>query len=793
MEMSEEDSDGSADSDEILSQLASPRASSSAGPTVDDDYISDESEEMDMEETTVMNEQIAQPWVEADTEDEQDGTEEDMSLENSTITSQSTDEEKTMDFTVALGGPMPSVPPQSARPNRMSIGYSNPMAEGQTENVFLPGDDSEMSMDMEETAAYGGVYGDESISSADDTTGTADPSGRTATYNFTATQATGMEFTTVVGGVVNEQDETGMDFTVAVGGINTVAMTENTGMEFTTVVGGFHQTTTSYTTQTNIFDTGRTNIFDTSRANIFDQQAQDHVTETMGGNYPVLEPGRIAPLPESPPPSTIRLRGSSATPGRPSRTTPNRPRASAIDPSGTPSFARPTAASASKSKDRQEKPTTTKKKNPFSTSPETPGSRGSRSSSRTPRKSDAGREMAASVAKRLSFSASSADTKPSTHTANVFAPTLHSASSATPSTSRVESAVGHASTSSSSTTPGKRPREEDVDDDAEPSAKRRNVFAGDEQRSQNVFSASEELPEEDVPEDDMEMEMEDEDREGEAEDYEQQDEDEFEDEGPELFIRAPDPLPPTPTRVRSSLGGPRRSLGAPVRIVNPPPMRSPSPAEEEPEEIQPIRLSEFLEMTNVEFMDHLPVVARRSSVGRGILGSEDREFALHDFVAANVESVYVHFFQWAIDKMVTDIKDLQEELSSTEKVLDENNPIVVREYLSATDEDRSLFQMMLREYKANTVLRARSYWYDWKRSIMEKISPDVQSIRDEMAADAERYRSQLEITSKLVPDLRARHEALKAELAQHRAAVAEIEQCDQEELKELKAGVVEQK
>lgn len=162
-------------------------------------------------------------------------------------------------------------------------------------------------------------------------------------------------------------------------------------------------------------------------------------------------------------------------------------------------------------------------------------------------------------------------------------------------------------------------------------------------------------------------------------------------------------------------------------------------------------------------------------------------------MTANIDAVHVHFFQWAIDKMVADIRDMGTELSGIEAALDEENPIVVREYLSANDEERPIFEMMLREYKANTVLRARSSWYDWKTSIMERIRPDVRAIRDEMAADAERFRAQLGVSAKLLPDLRSRHEQLKVELASHRAAVEKIEACDRDELKELKAGVAEQK
>jgi len=254
---------------------------------------------------------------------------------------------------------------------------------------------------------------------------------------------------------------------------------------------------------------------------------------------------------------------------------------------------------------------------------------------------------------------------------------------------------------------------------------------------------------------------------------------------PEPTLPVKSSYTPIRERPRSSFA-PRKSMGTPVRPQPIP--REPTP-EPEPEEPAPIRLAEFLELTGVQFMDNLTVGDRRKSLARF---TEDREPELADFVAANVEAVYVNFFQWAIDKMQADIADMGTELGEIEAKLDEDNPIVVREYLSAGEDERGIFEMMLREYKTNTMHCARSNWYDWKRSIMERIRPDIQQIRDEMAADAERYKAQLEASTKLLPDLRARHEALKAELAAQRAAVERIEACDQDELRELKEGVAEQ-
>lgn len=79
-----------------------------------------------------------------------------------------------------------------------------------------------------------------------------------------------------------------------------------------------------------------------------------------------------------------------------------------------------------------------------------------------------------------------------------------------------------------------------------------------------------------------------------------------------------------------------------------------------------ISLGSFLEMAGVQFIESLPGPRRRSSVGRGILGQShngmsssvsleslegahsvgEREFALHDYTAAQVNSVLLNMYSW---------------------------------------------------------------------------------------------------------------------------------------------------
>jgi kinetochore protein Spc7/SPC105 len=78
--------------------------------------------------------------------------------------------------------------------------------------------------------------------------------------------------------------------------------------------------------------------------------------------------------------------------------------------------------------------------------------------------------------------------------------------------------------------------------------------------------------------------------------------------------------------------------------------------------------------------------------------------------------------------MKDDIRESQAQLDATETDCSVHNPPVIREYLSATDEDKQLFEMTFKAFKANTQLKARERWYDWKMGLMQRVGPDVEEM-----------------------------------------------------------------
>lgn len=920
------ESDESADSDEILAEISAL----SPGKTSED--MTDSEDEMSMDET-VIGGGIVQ-WDEADTEDESD-----MDITHSSIATD--DEEKTMDFTVALGGVVPMKPPQDAKRSRHSIGYSHPIEPGM--EPLRPGDSDgaeySAEMEMEETAIYGGIYGgmhDDSTISSSESAGAE----HTATYTLGR-----MDFTQAGGGIVGRESAAsdasyvtagGMDFTEVGDGIvghdsestigrSNVSYTMGGGMDFTEVGGGIireqtigAQTTATYTTSGGMdFTTAggginyqSTEVYGrTMTTNIFAPQPQPQQTPAtvppatpksltsaargtqpdMAGSTPAPPRNPFAPAsngttekptmknifaPGTPGPATPASKSArrKSTPRAP---TPARPHAAAMPaksparpmgtpakspgrPTGTPSFARPTASSVKKvgtpAKSPAPKSTpkpVVQKRNVFAPSPE------ELNGPPTPRRT--GMHTAASVAKKLDFTPSSTKGTPNS----------------TPA-SRIPLAASVQTTPLTLSTPGKRKRDAEDEEEAEEEAPSRKqqaieapnasmaspIRASDVSKTMNserdstssiptptpsapasagpspappsslsastTTSSSRRQSAAPSPVPEVRVESPAPEPEAEADEEEEEDMELEESEEGEVDISEreatpeadPDedrPLPTiTPQRRRSS--APRPSLGTPMRMLSAetaaltlhPFQTSRDRAEaaaaaaEEAESALnsgentvapgPVPLSKFLETVGVRFLDdlnpHLPQPRRSSFAPRGTLSAS--EDTLSSFTVANAESIFLHMYEWAIGRMGEELAHGREEIASTTRVCDAENPPVVRDYYECPPEERGLYESTLRNFKAKALLEAQGGWYDWRLGLMERILPDISAIHSAMASEAERHAVNFEVADALLPDLASRHEELTRELEENRAQVAEITASDPTELADLKAAVVEQ-
>jgi hypothetical protein len=82
--------------------------------------------------------------------------------------------------------------------------------------------------------------------------------------------------------------------------------------------------------------------------------------------------------------------------------------------------------------------------------------------------------------------------------------------------------------------------------------------------------------------------------------------------------------------------------------------------------------------------------------------------------------------------MKRDILATAADLQATEDDCSKHNPPVIREYLSASDEDRPLFEVTFKGFKAITQLKAKARWYSWRIDLMQRLQPDVEAVWEGM-------------------------------------------------------------
>lgn len=293
-------------------------------------------EEEEDEQSMEMTQNFGGGIINGDADESYDTSEADTSIQS--------DGSKTMDFTWAVGGILPTSAPENAQRGRASLGYSH-LHPGEVEGTLIPGegddDEMEMEMDMDETRAFGGIIQpDDSLSSTEDTINHQHHE-RTQTFSINDLRAAAAA------------EQSAMDMTTAMGGI---------------ITGSQSQPPSRQERSINIFAQAQSQSQSRSSA------TSTLATSSLSVSVSTREPA--SPMVHQPPKSPMV--------GHQSITRPM---------SGTPSFARPTTASASKTRTRSpEKPK--ERRNIFGPSP-------SPFKSTTPRKS--GMQTAGEVAKRLSF------------------------------------------------------------------------------------------------------------------------------------------------------------------------------------------------------------------------------------------------------------------------------------------------------------------------------------------------------------------------------------------------------
>ncbi|KAK0208620.1 Spc7 kinetochore protein-domain-containing protein [Desarmillaria ectypa] len=213
------------------------------------------------------------------------------------------------------------------------------------------------------------------------------------------------------------------------------------------------------------------------------------------------------------------------------------------------------------------------------------------------------------------------------------------------------------------------------------------------------------------------------------------------------------------------------------------------------DEGSPISIQQFFEMTNIKFMDDL--TAPRRSMHPSQLASRQPRNPADIRLAEYTIAVSIDVPQLLLYSRVS--SDLQAWMQQSKNVFVEAEeeaakmtPELFIEFSRADEEGQAELLHQLNLIRTNTRAQAKSDWYEWKLQWIEGLRMTAEQALSELEMDAKTLAGLRAHADDIVPTLQQEYDNIMQELQQEQAEVAEIEQCDQDYLNELKASIAEQ-
>ncbi|KAF7159376.1 hypothetical protein CNMCM5623_004690 [Aspergillus felis] len=216
-----------------------------------------------------------------------------------------------------------------------------------------------------------------------------------------------------------------------------------------------------------------------------------------------------------------------------------------------------------------------------------------------------------------------------------------------------------------------------------------------------------------------------------------------------------------------------------------------APEDSEPQ-FEPIQLQDFLNMTNIHFME-LTTTKRRHTTAPGSasrraarLSAESKAStaSFEDCVAAGFCTVpMLELYQHSCRELKSYISEGRQVIRSIETETYAENPPLFREYATAPPDIRLLMDNQFRNVKSHARLMSKATWYEWRMKLLEGLKEGLYRQVDEMKTDGNLLTKYETLLDGVVPSLVEKQSALQEEAANLQQLADEMESCDQDELR----------
>ncbi|KAJ5389864.1 uncharacterized protein N7496_000932 [Penicillium cataractarum] len=216
--------------------------------------------------------------------------------------------------------------------------------------------------------------------------------------------------------------------------------------------------------------------------------------------------------------------------------------------------------------------------------------------------------------------------------------------------------------------------------------------------------------------------------------------------------------------------------------------------EDQAEEVEPIQLQDFLNMTNIHFME-LTTTKRRHTTAPGSATKRLSRVSLEntakqgvitfdDCVAAGFCTVpMLELYQHSCRELKSYISEGRQVIRSIEAETYEDNPPLFREYVTAPPDIRVIMDNQFRNVKTHARLLSKATWYEWRMKLLEGLKEGLHRHVKDMKADDELLSKSEALLDSTVPPLVEKHASLQQEATNLQQLVEEMESCDQDELR----------
>ncbi|RYP66220.1 hypothetical protein DL769_006064 [Monosporascus sp. CRB-8-3] len=214
-----------------------------------------------------------------------------------------------------------------------------------------------------------------------------------------------------------------------------------------------------------------------------------------------------------------------------------------------------------------------------------------------------------------------------------------------------------------------------------------------------------------------------------------------------------------------------------------------------PEDGERIHLQDFLNMTNIRFMELTTTKRRHTQAppSHRESGSPVKEdLSLEQCVVAGACTVpMLELYQHSCRELRKYISEGRRIVREIEMETLEENPPLFKEYVSATPEFKLLMDNQFKNVKTHARLLSKAMWYEWRTQLQDGLKEGLVKIAEGMTSDEQLLQKEQKLLDSVLPALSERLEALQTEHDDLQAIAQELADCDPEDLEAARADLTE--